>query len=59
MTTQEIAQHAINILINLTATEDKIILENVATDDRFLGILFGLLVVRITINHETAHVTPT
>ncbi|EGS21458.1 putative cytoplasm protein [Thermochaetoides thermophila DSM 1495] len=40
----EIAQHAITILINLTATEDKIILENVATDDRFLGILFGLLV---------------
>ncbi|KAK0641602.1 hypothetical protein B0T16DRAFT_461645 [Cercophora newfieldiana] len=37
----EIAQHALDILINLTAEQD--VLENVATDDRFLGIILGLV----------------
>ncbi|KAL2257113.1 hypothetical protein VTK26DRAFT_643 [Humicola hyalothermophila] len=38
----KIAEHAITILVNLTA--DRTILEYVATDDRFVGILLGLLV---------------
>ncbi len=40
---QEIAEHALTILINLTA--DQSILEYVATDDRFLGILLTNLAV--------------
>ncbi|KAL2167393.1 hypothetical protein VTG60DRAFT_1343 [Thermothelomyces hinnuleus] len=38
----EIAEHAITILINLTS--DRSVLEYVATDERFLGILLGNLV---------------
>ncbi|KAL2267647.1 hypothetical protein VTJ83DRAFT_4924 [Remersonia thermophila] len=38
----EIAEHAITILINLTG--DPRVLEFVANDDRFVGILLGLLV---------------
>ncbi|KAK3487747.1 uncharacterized protein B0T23DRAFT_431389 [Neurospora hispaniola] len=38
----KIAEHALTCLINLTAEKD--VLEYVATDDRFLGILLGLLV---------------
>ncbi|KAM7202906.1 protein of unknown function (DUF383) domain containing protein [Rhypophila sp. PSN 637] len=37
----KIAEHAITILINLTG--DKEVLENVASDDRFLGFLFANL----------------
>ncbi|KAK1759340.1 hypothetical protein QBC47DRAFT_371671 [Echria macrotheca] len=37
----KIAEHALTILINLTGEQD--VLENVATDDRFLGIALGLL----------------
>ncbi|KXX73412.1 Protein HGH1 [Madurella mycetomatis] len=37
----KIAEHALTILVNLTA--DRSILEYVATDDRFLGILLGKL----------------
>ncbi|KAK5660349.1 hypothetical protein OQA88_12890 [Cercophora sp. LCS_1] len=37
----KIAEHALTILINLTSEPD--ILENVAADDRFLGIAIGLL----------------
>ncbi|KAK4103636.1 DUF383-domain-containing protein [Parathielavia hyrcaniae] len=37
----EIAEHAITILVNLTA--DRSILENVAADDRFLGFLLSNL----------------
>ncbi len=40
---QEIAEHALTILINLTA--DQSILEYVAEDDRFLGILLTNLAV--------------
>ncbi|KAH6856586.1 hypothetical protein B0I37DRAFT_79027 [Chaetomium sp. MPI-CAGE-AT-0009] len=38
----EIAEHALTILINLTA--DRSVLEYVATDDKFLGILLSYLV---------------
>lgn len=38
----KIAEHAITILINLTSNEPDV-LENVATDARFLGIAIGLL----------------
>ncbi|KAL2139505.1 hypothetical protein VTI28DRAFT_5094 [Corynascus sepedonium] len=38
----EIAEHALTILINLTS--DRRVLEYVATDERFLGILLGNLV---------------
>ncbi|KAL2015474.1 hypothetical protein VTK56DRAFT_5380 [Thermocarpiscus australiensis] len=38
----KIAEHALTMLVNLTA--DRSILEYVATDDRFLGILLGNLV---------------
>ncbi|KAK4134287.1 DUF383-domain-containing protein [Trichocladium antarcticum] len=38
----EIAQHALSILVNLTA--DKTVLDHVAADDRFLGIVLGNLV---------------
>jgi hypothetical protein len=47
--TQEIAEHAITMLVNLTA--DRSILEYVATDDRFLGILLGNLVVCMLAHH--------
>jgi hypothetical protein len=40
---QEIAEHALTILINLTG--DSAILQNVASDDRFLGFLHNNLVV--------------
>lgn len=40
---QEIAEHALTILINLTA--DGAVLQNVATDDRFVGFLLNNLVV--------------
>lgn len=38
----KIAEHALTILINLTGEQD--ILENVATDDRFLSIILGLVI---------------
>lgn len=43
---QQIAQHALTILVNLAA--DKEILENLATDDKFLAIIFA----RITVRHS-------
>ncbi|KAM0432816.1 hypothetical protein ACHAPT_004518 [Fusarium lateritium] len=38
----KIAEHAVTILINLSGDQE--ILENIATDERFLGILFQLIV---------------
>jgi hypothetical protein len=40
---QKISEHAITILVNLSA--DKYVLENLATDDRFLDRVFGRIVV--------------
>ncbi|KAM0463969.1 hypothetical protein ACHAO4_000694 [Trichoderma viride] len=39
---EKIAEHALNILINLT--EDPVVLEFVATDEKFLGIVFSHIV---------------
>lgn len=41
---QQIAQHALTILVNLAA--DGEILENLATDDKFLSVIFARIVVR-------------
>ena len=55
---QKIAEHAITCLINLTAEKD--VLEKVATDDRFLEILLGLLVVCVSVlSTYDAHATTT
>ncbi|KAL0944397.1 DNA-binding protein hgh1 [Colletotrichum truncatum] len=38
----KIAEHVLTILVNLTAEQD--VLENVATDDKFIGVLVDLIV---------------
>lgn len=40
---QQIAQHALTILVNLAA--DGEILRNLATDDKFLSVIFARIVV--------------
>lgn len=44
---QKIAEHALNILINLT--EDPVVLESVATDEKFLEMVFSHIVVSLTV----------
>lgn len=41
--TQQIAQHALTILVNLAA--DGEILKNLATDDKFLRVIFSRIIV--------------
>jgi hypothetical protein len=48
---QKIAEHALTILINLSA--DREILENLATDDRFLGRVLGRVTVSLGGNLES------
>lgn len=45
MSLQNIAEHVVTILINLSADRD--ILQSLATDEKFLGELFRQIVVSI------------
>lgn len=44
---QKIAQHALTILVNLAAEKD--ILEYLATDEKFLNVVFARITVRLPI----------
>lgn len=45
MRTQNVSEHAVNILINLSGDQE--VLKNLATDEKFLDLVFARIVVSL------------